>query len=192
MLEAIGLAAGYRVGLFSKPHLVHFEERCRIDGASVAAEALLPHFEAVEAARGEVTLTYFEFTFLAIARLLAASSLDLCILEVGLGGRFDAVNVFDADCAVLTSIDLDHAEYLGRDRETIGLAKAGILRRGRPAIVSDPLPPKSVIDEARAVGAEAGKRDTAAWRIRRCAAPTSCSTPPVCSRSWRRSGNAGR
>ena len=154
MLEAIGLAAGYRVGLFSKPHLVHFEERCRIDGASVAAEALLPHFEAVEAARGEVTLTYFEFTFLAIARLLAASSLDLCILEVGLGGRFDAVNVFDADCAVLTSIDLDHAEYLGRDRETIGLAKAGILRRGRPAIVSDPMPPRSVIDEARAVGAE--------------------------------------
>jgi dihydrofolate synthase/folylpolyglutamate synthase len=154
MLEAIGVAAGYRVGLFSKPHLVHFEERCRVDGASVAAEALLPHFEAVEAARGDVTLTYFEFTFLAIARLLAASSLDLCILEVGLGGRFDAVNVFDADCAVLTSIDLDHAEYLGRDRETIGLAKAGILRRGRPAIVSDPMPPKSVIDEARAVGAE--------------------------------------
>jgi len=154
MLEAIGLAAGYRVGLFSKPHLVRFEERCRLDGASVAADALLPHFEAVEAARGEVTLTYFEFTFLAIARLLAASSLDLCILEVGLGGRFDAVNVFDADCAVLTSIDLDHAEYLGRDRETIGLAKAGILRRGRPAIVSDPMPPKSVIDEARAVGAE--------------------------------------
>ena len=154
MLEAIGLAAGYRVGLFSKPHLVHFEERCRIAGESVAAEALLPHFEAVEAARGDITLTYFEFTFLAIARLLSTSSLDLCILEVGLGGRFDAVNVFDADCAVLTSIDVDHAEFLGHDRETIGREKAGILRRGKPAIVSDPLPPKSVIDEARAVGAD--------------------------------------
>jgi dihydrofolate synthase/folylpolyglutamate synthase len=154
MLEAIGLAAGYRVGLFSKPHLVRFEERCRIGGENVAAEALLPQFEAVEAARGDVTLTYFEFTFLAIARLLAAASLDLAILEVGLGGRFDAVNVFDADCAVLTSIDLDHADYLGHDRETIGRAKAGILRRGRPAIVSDPLPPRSVIDEARAVGAD--------------------------------------
>jgi len=154
MLEAIALAAGYRVGLFSKPHLVRFEERCRIDGANASAEALLPHFAAVEAARGEVSLTYFEFTFLAIARLLVASSLDLAILEVGLGGRFDAVNVFDADCAVLTSIDIDHAEFLGHDRETIGREKAGILRRGKPAIVSDPLPPKSVIDEARAVGAD--------------------------------------
>jgi len=154
MLEAIALAAGYRVGLFSKPHLVRFEERCRIAGESVAAAALLPHFEAVEAARGDITLTYFEFTFLTIARLLAASSLDLVILEVGLGGRFDAVNVFDADCAVLTSIDVDHAEFLGRDRETIGREKAGILRRGKPAVVADPLPPKSVIDEARAVGAD--------------------------------------
>jgi dihydrofolate synthase/folylpolyglutamate synthase len=154
MLEAIGLAAGYRVGLFSKPHLVRFEERCRIGGENVSAEALLPHFEAVEAARGDVTLTYFEFTFLAIARLLAASSLDLAILEVGLGGRFDAVNIFDADCAILTSIDLDHAEFLGNDRETIGREKAGILRRGRPAVVSDPLPPKSVVDEARAVGVD--------------------------------------
>jgi len=154
MLEAIALAAGYRVGLFSKPHLVRFEERCRIDGREAPAEALLPHFAAVEVARGDITLTYFEFTFLAIARLLAASRLDLVILEVGLGGRFDAVNVFDADCAVLTSIDVDHAAFLGNDRETIGREKAGILRRGKPAIVSDPLPPKSVIDEARAVGAD--------------------------------------
>jgi dihydrofolate synthase/folylpolyglutamate synthase len=154
LLESIALAAGYRVGLFSKPHLVHFEERCRIDGRSVAAAALLPPFEAVEAARGDATLTYFEFTMLAIARLLAASPLDLVILEVGLGGRFDAVNVFDADCAVLTSVDIDHAEYLGPDRETIGREKAGIFRRGRPAIVSDPVPPKSVIDEARAIGAD--------------------------------------
>jgi len=120
----------------------------------VKAEALLPHFEAVEQARGEISLTYFEFTFLAIARLLASSSLDAAILEVGLGGRFDAVNVFDADCAVLTSIDIDHAEFLGPDRETIGREKAGILRRGKPAVLADPMPPKSVIDEARAVGAD--------------------------------------
>ncbi|MGZ5205364.1 MAG: bifunctional tetrahydrofolate synthase/dihydrofolate synthase [Caldimonas sp.] len=154
MLEAIALAAGYRVGLFSKPHLVRFEERCRIDGRMAAADALVPHFAAVEAARGEISLTYFEFTFLAIARLLAASALDLVILEVGLGGRFDAVNVFDADCAVLTSIAIDHVEFLGSDRETIGREKAGILRRGKPAVVSDPVPPESVIDEARAVGAD--------------------------------------
>ncbi len=154
MLEAIALAAGYRVGLFSKPHLVHFEERCRIDGENAPAEALLPHFAAVEAARGDISLTYFEFTFLAIARLLAASSLDLVILEVGLGGRFDAVNVFDADCAVLTSIDIDHAAFLGPDRETIGREKAGIMRRGKPVIVADPVPPKSVIDAARAIGAD--------------------------------------
>ncbi|MDQ2736805.1 MAG: bifunctional tetrahydrofolate synthase/dihydrofolate synthase [Pseudomonadota bacterium] len=154
MLESMALAAGYRVGLFSKPHLIHFEERCRIDGRMVDGAALLPHFEAVEAARGDVSLTYFEFTLLAIARLLAASPLDLVIFEVGLGGRLDAVNVFDADCAVLTSIDIDHAELLGRDRESIGREKAGIFRRGRPAIVSDPLPPTSVIDEARAIGAD--------------------------------------
>jgi len=154
MLESIALAAGYRVGLFSKPHLVHFEERCRIDGRMAEGVALLPHFTAVEAARGDISLTYFEFTMLAICRLLAAAGLDLVILEVGLGGRFDAVNVFDADCAVLTSIDIDHAEFLGPDRESIGREKAGIFRRGRPAIVSDPLPPKSVIDEARAVGAD--------------------------------------
>ena len=154
MLERIALSDGYRVGLFSKPHLVHFEERCRIGGAMVEAAALLPHFEAVEAARGDVPLTYFEFTFLAIARLLAATPLDLVVLEVGLGGRYDAVNVVDADCAMLTSIDIDHAEFLGHDRETIGREKAGIFRRGRPAIVSDPVPPASVIDEARAIGAD--------------------------------------
>ena len=154
MLESIALAAGYRVGLFSKPHLVRFEERCRIDGRMATADELVPHFEAVEAARGDISLTYFEFTLLAIARLIAASSPELVILEVGLGGRFDAVNVFDADCAVLTSIDVDHAEFLGPDRETIGREKAGILRRGKPVVVSDPVPPKSVIDEARGIGAE--------------------------------------
>jgi dihydrofolate synthase/folylpolyglutamate synthase len=154
MMESIALAAGYRVGLYSKPHLVHFEERCRIGGASVAGEALLAHFEAVEAARGDTSLTYFEFTLLAIARLLAASALDLVILEVGLGGRLDAVNAFDGDCAVITSIDVDHVEYLGTDRESIGREKAGIMRAGKPAVVSDPVPPRSVIDEAARIGAD--------------------------------------
>ena len=154
MLESIALAAGYRVGLYSKPHLVHFEERCRVGGKSVDAAALMAHFEAVENARGEVSLTYFEFTLLAIASLFAAKPLDLVILEVGLGGRLDAVNAFDGDCVVITSIDVDHVEYLGTDRESIGREKAGIMRAGKPAIVSDPMPPRSVIDEAARIGAD--------------------------------------
>jgi dihydrofolate synthase / folylpolyglutamate synthase len=156
MLESIALAAGYRVGLYSKPHLVHFEERCRVNGRMVDAAELLPHFEAVEAARvaEELSLTYFEFTTLAIARLLSNAPLDLVILEVGLGGRLDAVNVVDADCAVITSIDIDHTEYLGTTREAIGFEKAGIMRGGRPVIVSDPMPPQSVVDRASEVGAD--------------------------------------
>ncbi|HEY4067977.1 MAG TPA: bifunctional tetrahydrofolate synthase/dihydrofolate synthase [Burkholderiaceae bacterium] len=154
MLEAIALQAGYRVGLYSKPHLVHFEERCRVNGQMVDEAALLPHFEAVEAARGETSLTYFEFTTLAIFRLLSQAPLDLVILEVGMGGRLDAVNAFDADCAIITSIDIDHAEYLGPDRETIAIEKAGIMRKGKPAIVSDPMAPKSLATHAAEVGAD--------------------------------------
>jgi dihydrofolate synthase/folylpolyglutamate synthase len=154
MLETIALQAGYRVGLYIKPHLVHFEERCRIDGKTASAQQLLPHFQAVEQARGDVPLTYFEFTTLAIARALSQAELDLVILEVGLGGRLDAVNVVDSDCAVITSIDIDHVEYLGPDREAIGREKAGIMRTGRPVIVSDPVPPQSVLDRAREVGAD--------------------------------------
>ncbi|MDQ6679902.1 MAG: bifunctional tetrahydrofolate synthase/dihydrofolate synthase [Pseudomonadota bacterium] len=154
MLESVALQAGYRVGLYSKPHLVHFEERCRINGQMAMAPDLLPHFEAVEAARGEISLTYFEFTLLAIARLLASLPLDLVILEVGMGGRFDAVNAFDSDCAVITSIDIDHVEYLGSDRESIGREKAGVMRSGKPVVVSDPMPPESVRDEAARVGAD--------------------------------------
>ena len=154
MLEAIALQAGYRVGLYIKPHLVHFEERCRINGRSVEAEALLPHFAAVEAARGDTTLTYFEFTTLAIMRALSMAELDLVILEVGLGGRLDAVNTVDADIALITSIDLDHMDYLGPDRESIGFEKAGILRAGKPAVLSDPVPPASVLRQAQDIGAD--------------------------------------
>jgi dihydrofolate synthase/folylpolyglutamate synthase len=154
MLEAIALQAGYRVGLYAKPHLVHFEERCRVDGRMVSAADLLPHFEAVEAARREITLSIFEFTTLAIARCLAHAPLDVVILEVGMGGRFDAVNAFDTDCAIITSIDLDHMEFLGPDRESIGREKAGIMRRGKPAVVSDPVPPASVVAEAERICAD--------------------------------------
>ena len=154
MLESIALQAGYRVGLYAKPHLLQFEERCRVDGRSVGDYELLPHFEAVEQARGELTLSIFEFTTLAIARLLAQAPLDLAILEVGLGGRFDAVNAFDADCAIITSIALDHMEFLGPDREAIGREKAGIMRAGRPVVVSDPVPPSSVLEAAELLGAD--------------------------------------
>lgn len=158
MLEAILAQAGYRTGVYTSPHLVHFEERLRIGGQSVEGEALLPHFDAVETARtagGEaVALTYFEFTTLAILSCMAASGLDAAILEVGLGGRLDAVNIIDADCAVITSVDIDHIEFLGTDRESIGTEKAGILRAGRPAIVSDPMPPRSVVARAEDLGAD--------------------------------------
>jgi dihydrofolate synthase / folylpolyglutamate synthase len=154
MLESILLAAGYRVGLYIKPHLVHFEERCRVNGTPVDAATLLPHFEAVEAARGDTTLTYFEFTTLAILRCLSMQPLDVAILEVGLGGRLDAVNAMDTDCALITSIDLDHTEYLGPDRESIGREKAHVMRAGKPAVVSDPLPPRSVVEHANAIGAD--------------------------------------
>ena len=154
MLESIASQAGWRTGVYTSPHLVHFEERCRIRGEVVAADALVPHFARVEAAREGVELTYFEFTTLAIMSRLASTELDLVVLEVGLGGRLDAVNVVDADCAVITSVDLDHQEFLGPDRESIGREKAGILRAGRPAVVSDPVPPKSVVDAAQALGCD--------------------------------------
>ncbi|WP_406622433.1 bifunctional tetrahydrofolate synthase/dihydrofolate synthase [Acidovorax sp. SDU_ACID1] len=158
MLEAVALQAGYRTGVYTSPHLVHFEERCRIHGETVAAADLVVHFAAVESARtqngDEVSLSYFEFTTLAILRLMSQSRLDVAILEVGLGGRLDATNVIDTDCAIITSVDIDHVEFLGTDRETIGREKSGIMRTGRPVVVSDPVPPQSVIDHAREIGAD--------------------------------------
>ncbi|MEY5098347.1 MAG: hypothetical protein RJA36_1066 [Pseudomonadota bacterium] len=161
MLEAIYRQAGYRTGVYTSPHLVHFEERCRIVGEVVDAATLLPAFADVELARRgngadqpEISLSYFEFTTLAIVLTLARARLDVMILEVGLGGRLDAVNILDADCAVITSVDLDHQEFLGHDRETIGYEKAGIMRTGRPVVVSDPLPPQSVLDRALEIGAD--------------------------------------
>ncbi|MFT4193435.1 bifunctional tetrahydrofolate synthase/dihydrofolate synthase [Ottowia sp.] len=154
MLEAILGEAGFRTGAYTSPHLVRFEERCRVRGVPVDASELIAACVDVERARGQIDLTYFEFTTLAILRVLSRAGLDAVILEVGLGGRLDAVNVIDADCAVITSIDIDHAELLGDTREQIGREKAGILRTGRPAIVSDPVPPQSVIDRAVEIGAD--------------------------------------
>ena len=158
MLEAILSQAGYRTGLYTSPHLVHFEERLRLGEQIVGAQVLAAAFERVEAARCQepptVSLTYFEFSTLAILDVMARASLDVAILEVGLGGRLDAVNIIDTDCAVITSIDLDHMEFLGTTREAIGFEKAGIMRAGRPVVVSDPMAPQSVLDHARAIGAD--------------------------------------
>ncbi len=154
IMESVLMQAGYRVGVYSSPHLVNFEERLRLNGRAVDAALLPSHFESVEVARGGVSLTYFEFTTLALMHALSCQALDVVILEVGLGGRLDAVNVIDPDCAVITSIDLDHMDYLGPDRESIGREKAGIMRAGRPAIVSDPVPPASVVSHAEALGVD--------------------------------------
>jgi dihydrofolate synthase/folylpolyglutamate synthase len=158
ILETILLRAGYRVGCHTSPHLLAFNERARVNGADASDADLLEHFEAVEKARASLTepvsLTYFEFTTLAILRLFASRGLDAVILEVGLGGRLDAVNIIDTDCAIVTSIDIDHTEYLGDTREKIGFEKAGIFRAGKPAVCGDPSPPQSLIDHARTVGAD--------------------------------------
>jgi dihydrofolate synthase/folylpolyglutamate synthase len=154
MIESILLQAGYRVGLYTSPHLIHFNERARINGEPVADGAFVANFAEVEARRGGVSLTYFEFTTLAILKMFADAKLDAVILEVGLGGRLDAVNVIDADVAIVTSVDIDHTEYLGDTREQIGFEKAGIFRPGRAAICSDPMPPASLIEHANKIGAD--------------------------------------
>ncbi|WP_118181507.1 bifunctional tetrahydrofolate synthase/dihydrofolate synthase [Paraburkholderia phosphatilytica] len=158
IMESILLKAGYTVGCHTSPHLLAFNERARINGVNATDDELLPHFEAVEAARVSfpepVSLTYFEFTTLAILHLFASRGLDAVILEVGLGGRLDAVNILDADCAIITSIDLDHMDYLGDTREKIAFEKAGIFRANRPAICADPVPPQTLIDHAQKIGAD--------------------------------------
>lgn len=157
MLEAVLAAAGYRVGLYTSPHLLHYNERVRIAGRAADDSALVAAFARVEAARtgktGKIPLTYFEFGTLAAVDLFLRSAVDVLVLEVGMGGRLDAVNAFDADCAIVTGIGLDHMEYLGATREAIGHEKAGIFRAGRPAVLADPAPPQSVLAHAQAIGA---------------------------------------
>ena len=157
MLEAMLSAAGYRVGLYTSPHLLRYNERVRIAGTEADDGALVSAFARVEAARteqaGNTRLTYFEFGTLAAVDLFLRSAVDVLVLEVGLGGRLDAVNAFNADCAIVTSIALDHMDYLGATREAIGHEKAGIFRAGKPAVLADPAPPLSVLAHAQAIGA---------------------------------------
>ncbi|MCC7083142.1 MAG: bifunctional tetrahydrofolate synthase/dihydrofolate synthase [Burkholderiales bacterium] len=154
LLDAMLRSAGYRTGLYTSPHLLRYNERVRIDGVEVPDIALVDAFQRVDQARGDTSLTYFEFGTLAAVLLFVDAELDCVVLEVGLGGRLDAVNVFDADCAVLTNVGLDHVQYLGSTREAIGYEKAGIFRTGRPAICADSDPPSSVIAQAHACGAQ--------------------------------------
>lgn len=154
MLEAIYLAAGYKVGTYSSPHLVSYNERIRLNGAQAEDADIVEQFVRIEAARGDISLSYFEFSTLAAMLLFEARQVDVAILEVGLGGRLDAVNMLDTDCAIITSVDIDHQEYLGTDREQVGWEKAHIFRKGRPAICSDPMPPKRLVEYAGSIGAD--------------------------------------
>jgi dihydrofolate synthase/folylpolyglutamate synthase len=157
-LESILLASGYRVACHTSPHLLRFHERARIQGREATDAELLQSFNRVEQARCRIenapTLTYFEFTTLAIMDLFANAGIDVAILEVGMGGRLDAVNIVDADCAIVTSIDLDHMAYLGNTRESIAFEKAGIFRKNASAICGDPVPPQTLIDHAKAIGVD--------------------------------------
>ncbi|MCK9201797.1 MAG: bifunctional tetrahydrofolate synthase/dihydrofolate synthase [Gallionella sp.] len=154
MLESILHAAGYKVGCYTSPHLLHYNERVRIAKKQASDAELCASFESIEQARGETALTYFEFGTLAAMSLFVGHKVDVAILEVGLGGRLDAVNVFDADAAVVTSVDIDHVDYLGDTREAIAFEKAGIFRKDRVAICADGDVPQAIRDHAREIGAE--------------------------------------
>lgn len=154
MLEAILLASGYKTGTYTSPHLVDFNERIRVNGEFASDAQIIEQFHRIEQARGDITLSYFEYTTLAALMLFEQEKMDVAVLEVGLGGRLDAVNLVDADCAIITSVDIDHTDYLGDTREKIGFEKAHIFRPGRPAICADPVPPQSIIDHAAQIQAD--------------------------------------
>lgn len=156
-LEQMLLAAGYKVGCHTSPHILAFTERARLNGLEASEAQLLPFFQLVEDACQQapaVSLSYFEFTLLAIVAWFDAQKPDVVVLEVGLGGRLDAVNAFDSVCSVVTNIDIDHVGFLGDTREAIGFEKAGIFRAGKPAICADANPPHSLLDHADAIGAD--------------------------------------
>ncbi|MEB5749635.1 bifunctional tetrahydrofolate synthase/dihydrofolate synthase [Leclercia adecarboxylata] len=162
-LEAMLMAAGYKVGVYSSPHLVRYTERVRVQNAELAESAHTASFAEIEAARGDISLTYFEYGTLSALWLFKQAQLDVVILEVGLGGRLDATNIVDPDVAVITSIALDHTDWLGPDRESIGREKAGIFRPGKPAIVGEPDMPHTIADVAQEKGALLQRRDVD-WR----------------------------
>lgn len=154
MLSTMLVRAGFRVGTYTSPHIVHYNERVAVDMQPVEDAGLIESFAAVEAARGDVPLTYFEFGTLAAVHRFIAAGVDAIVLEVGLGGRLDAVNVFEPDVSVVVSVDLDHQSYLGNDRESIGFEKAGIFRSGKPAVCADSHPPASLVRHAADIGAQ--------------------------------------
>jgi len=154
-IEAIGRAAGWTVGAYTSPHLLRYNERVRIDGNDASDAQLVNAFAAVEVARGNIALTYFEFGTLAALWLFQQSALELAVLEIGLGGRLDAVNIVDSDVAVITTVDIDHTEWLGEDREAIGAEKAGIIRAWKPVVLGEIDPPSSVLRRAYQLGANA-------------------------------------
>ncbi len=162
-LESMLMAAGYKVGVYSSPHLVRYIERVRVQNAELAESAHTAAFAEIEAARGDISLTYFEYGTLSALWLFKQAQLDVVILEVGLGGRLDATNIVDPDVAVVTSIALDHTDWLGPDRESIGREKAGIFRSGKPAIVGEPDMPHTIADVAQEKGALLQRRDVD-WR----------------------------
>jgi len=153
MLDGIYRSAGYLVGRYTTPHLLHYNERIVINGNEINDEKLCGAFEAIEEQRGDISLTSFEYGTLAAVWLFQQYNVDLAILEVGMGGRLDTVNLWDADAALITAIDIDHAAFLGNDRESIGKEKAGIMRSQKPAICSDPNPPLSLLNYAKQIEA---------------------------------------
>ena len=172
LLEAMLAAGGHRVGTFTSPHLLRYNERVRVGGVEADDARLVAAFARIEGARDDVPLTYFEFGTLAALLIFAESQLDVALLEVGLGGRLDAVNMIDADAAIVTTVDLDHQDWLGSDRELIAHEKAGIFRPGRPAIIGEPDPPRALLAHAQTIGADArvfgrdfhaGTRDASSW-----------------------------
>ncbi len=153
-LEQILLSAGYQVGVHTSPHLIHFNERVRINGTMASDEELLPHFSKVEECRGETTLSYFEFTLLAILSLFYSKHLDVLILEIGLGGRLDAVNTVEPTASIVTTVGIDHTGFLGNTREAIGWEKAHIYRSGKVAVCADEQPPESLVQYANEIQAK--------------------------------------
>ena len=160
LLDAVLRANGYRVATFTSPHLVDYRERIRIDGAMVSEASLIAAFERAADALGPDSLTFFEFNTLAALLVFETAVPDVIVLEVGLGGRLDSVNVVDPDVAVVVSIGLDHMDWLGPDLESIGREKAGIFRAGRPAVFGTPEPPQSVRERAHEIGARLQVRGT--------------------------------
>ena len=153
ILDAILTAEGYKTGSYTSPHLIDYNERIKLAGINASDEKIVDAFEKIDKARENISLTYFEFSTLAAMLIFSQQKVDVAILEVGLGGRLDAANLWDASLALITSIDIDHVDWLGDDREVIGKEKSGIMRKNTPVISGEPNPPRSIASEAKRIGA---------------------------------------